>query len=221
MKKLFNQNLYFFIPWFIFLIILLLPLILESKTAVHIFINNHHSSVSDGFFKYITHLGGGLFAVIITVLFLLVSLRKSLFILLTYIGGGLFVQILKRIFFSDALRPVKYLNGIYDLHLIEGVKMRYYLSFPSGHAATAFGLFLCLAVLTKNNAVKLICFFMATLTAFSRVYLSQHFLADIYFGSIIGVTFALFVYRTLFSSGKKWLDLSIPDLLKSGYHAKK
>ena len=116
------------------------------------------------------------------------------------------MQILKRIFFTEALRPVKLLDGVYDLYLIEGVKMRYYLSFPSGHAATAFGLFLCFAIIVKSNLIKFICFLLAAMTAFSRIYLSQHFLEDVYFGSLIGVTFALFFYRILFSSGKKWLD---------------
>ncbi len=220
LKKLIRQNLYFFIPWFLLLTVTLFPLILKSRISVHMFINRHHSDISDGFFKYITHLGGGLFTVIICVLFLMVSLRKSLFVFLTCIGGGLVVQIMKRLFFPHSLRPVKYLAGICELHLVEGVKIRSYFSFPSGHAATAFGLFLCLAVLTKNNTVKLICFIMAALVAFSRVYLSQHFLIDIYFGSVIGVVMGVCVYLLLFSSKKKWLDSSIKDYLRRGYHEK-
>jgi membrane-associated phospholipid phosphatase len=221
LKELIRRNLYFLVPWLALLIISLFPLVLTSRISVQVFINRHHSDISDGFIKYITHLGDGLFAAIISILFLLISFRKALFIFLTYAGGGLFVQIIKRIFFPHALRPVKYLEGIYEFDLVNGVKIRSYLSFPSGHAATAFGLFLCLAVLTKNNPVKLICFIMASLVAFSRVYLSQHFLIDIYFGSIIGVAFAMLFYRVLFSSRKKWLDRSILDYVKSGGHAKK
>jgi membrane-associated phospholipid phosphatase len=220
LKKLIRQNLYFFVPWFLILTVTLLPLVLESRISVHMCINRHHSEISDGFFKYITHLGGGLFTVVICVLFLTVSFRKSLFIFLTYISGGLIVQIMKRILFPHALRPVKYFAGICELHLVEGVKIRSYFSFPSGHAATAFGLFLCLAVLVKNNTVKLICFIMAALVAFSRVYLSQHFLIDIYFGSIIGIVSAVFFCLLLFSSKRKWLDRSLFDYLRRGYHEK-
>jgi membrane-associated phospholipid phosphatase len=220
LKKLIRQNLYFFVPWFLILTVTLFPLVLESRISIHMFINRHHSDISDGFFKYITHLGGGLFTVIVSVLFLSVSFRKSLFIFLTYISGGLIVQIMKRIFFPHALRPVKYFAGISELHLVEGVKIRSYFSFPSGHAATAFGLFLCLAVLTKSNTVKLICFIMATLVAFSRVYLSQHFLIDIYFGSVIGIVSGVFFCLLLFSSKKIWLDRSLYDYLRRGYHEK-
>ena len=220
LKELIQRNLYFFVPYLAFLIILPFPLILESRVSVQSFINQHHSLVSDYFFKYITSLGGGLFVVIISVLFLLVSFRKSLFIFLTFASGGLFVQILKRVFFPGALRPVEFLDGVYELYLIEGVRIRYFFGFPSGHAATAFGLFLCLAILAKSKPVKLIFFIMAALVSFSRVYLSQHFLIDIYFGSMIGVALTLLFYRMLFSSGKKWLDQSIWHYLKSGNHAK-
>ena len=215
LKEVIKKNLYFFIPYFIFLIILLPPLILTSKTDILIYVNQHCKPALDDVFRYLTNLGDGIPALIIAVLFLLVSFRKSLFIFLTFIGGGLFVQILKRIFFSDALRPVKFLDGVYDLYLVEGVKIRSYLSFPSGHAATAFGLFLCLAIIARSNLIKFICFLLAAMIAFSRIYLSQHFLEDVYFGSLIGVTFALFFYRILFSSGKKWLDHHILYYIKA------
>ena len=215
LKEVIKKNLYFFVPYFIFLIILLPPLILTSKTDILIYVNQHCKPALDDAFRYLTNLGDGMLAMIAVVLFLLVSFRKSLFIFLTFAGGGLSIQILKRIFFSDALRPVKFLDGVYDLYLVEGVKIRSYFSFPSGHAATAFGLFLCLAIITRSNLIKLICFLLAAMTAFSRLYLSQHFLEDVYFGSLIGVTFALLFYRILFSSGKKWLDHHILYYIRS------
>jgi len=215
LKEVIKKNLYFFVPYFIFLMILLPLLILASKTDILIYVNQHCKPALDDLFRYLTNLGDGIPALIAAVLFLLVSFRKSLFIFLTFIGGGMFVQILKRMFFSDVLRPVKFLDGVYDLYLVEGVKIRSYLSFPSGHAATAFGLFLCLAIISRSNLIKLICFLLAAMTAFSRVYLSQHFLEDVYFGSLIGVTFALFFYRILFSSGKKWLDHHVLHYVKA------
>lgn len=216
LKEVIKKNLFFFIPYLIFLILLLPLLILTSKTDIHIYVNRYCMPLLDGVFRYLTYLGDGMLALFATLVFLVISFRKSLFIFLTFIGGGLFVQILKRVFFSGAFRPVKFLDGIYDLYLIEGVQMRSYFSFPSGHAATAFGLFLCLAVIARSNLVKFSCFLLAFLTAFSRVYLSQHFLEDIYFGSLIGVLFALLFYRILFSSGKKWLDHHILFNIKAG-----
>jgi membrane-associated phospholipid phosphatase len=215
LKEVIKRNLFFFVPYFIALIILFPLFILASKTEIHVFINQHCIPVLDYIFKYVTSLGDGLFAVLVSILFLLISFRKSLFIFLTFAAGGLFVQILKRLLFHNMLRPVKFFDGLYDLHVIEGVKIRYYMSFPSGHAATAFGLFLCLAVMTKSNLIKSLCFVMASLVAFSRVYLSQHFLIDVYFGSMIGVAFALLFYQMLFSSGKKWLDRDLLYYVKA------
>ncbi len=206
LKEVFKKNLCFFIPYSVLLILFTIPLIMDSKASIHIYINQHHRQSLDFVFRYLTYLGDGWLSLIIAALFLMISIRNSLFVFLTFIGGGLLVQILKRALFSGALRPVKYFDGVYELYLVEGVEMRSYLSFPSGHAATAFGLFLCLAVIARSKTVKLFCFLLAALAAFSRVYLSQHFLVDIYFGSMIGVVFTLLFYRILFSSGKKWLD---------------
>ncbi len=48
-----------------------------------------------------------------------------------------------------------------SLHLVDGVKMLSGRSFPSGHATSAFALFLCLALISTNRYLKLICFFLA------------------------------------------------------------
>jgi membrane-associated phospholipid phosphatase len=44
-----------------------------------------------------------------------------------------------------------------------------------------------LAILTENKTLKMAYFIFASLAAFSRVYLSQHFLMDAMAGSIIGI----------------------------------
>jgi membrane-associated phospholipid phosphatase len=49
-----------------------------------------------------------------------------------------------------------------------------------------------------------ISFFLALLVAFSRVYLSQHFLIDITVGSIIGSTGALGFYLLYYRDDRKW-----------------
>jgi membrane-associated phospholipid phosphatase len=55
-------------------------------------------------------------------------------------------------------------------------------------------MFCLLAFYTKNNFLKVIYFLIAFLIAYSRMYLSEHFLKDVYTGSIIGVCSALLVY---------------------------
>ena len=102
------------------------------------------------------------------------------------------VQVGKHLIFPDALRPVAYFKGIHTLHLVDGVVMHAYNSFPSGHSATAFGIFVMLIFLIKNRRLKLLWLAVALLTAFSRVYLSQHFMEDVLAGSLIGTLVMFF-----------------------------
>ena len=145
---------------------------------------------------------------------MLFSFRKSIYILVTYIGTGLFAQILKRLFFSHMVRPVKFFDGMYQLHLVPGVQMYSGHSFPSGHATSAFALFLCLAIIADRKYWSFLFSIIAILVAYSRVYLSQHFLLDVYFGSIIGTAGALILNRYIYHSEKKWMELSIIQLFR-------
>ncbi len=60
-----------------------------------------------------------------------------------------------------------------------------YLSFPSGHAATAFALS-AFALFTKTKKLWPILMVLAFLTAFARVYTGDHWPSDVFTGAIIG-----------------------------------
>lgn len=64
------------------------------------------------------------------------------------------------------------------------------LSFPSGHSANAFA---TATVLSGVSDLGNLPFAVATLVAFSRVYLGQHFLTDVLVGSGIGLAVALLI----------------------------
>ena len=176
-------------PIFIYLLFLLLGgivLILFPKTEIHLFINQYHNPFFDLFFKYLTWLGSG-WSVALLFLLLLIKHKREAVI---YLAGNLLItltiQSLKHFIFNDMLRPVAYFKDIHPLYLIPGETMHLYNSFPSGHSATAFGIFVILIYLTKNQWGKLAWLILAMLIAFSRVYLSQHFMMDILAGSVIG-----------------------------------
>jgi membrane-associated phospholipid phosphatase len=80
-------------------------------------------------------------------------------------------------------------------------------SFPSGHTMTAFALYGLLAFLLTEK--KWIGFFLSLLAigaAISRVYLVQHFLQDIYLGSLMGFSLAVLWYSIQKGWSKEWLD---------------
>jgi membrane-associated phospholipid phosphatase len=203
LRKTLKNNVFFFIPYAIVLLFLVPILLSATKSNLHLSINRFHYGFFDSLFAILTFLGDGWFIIIPAVLLMFISLRHSVFLLTAYFSSGLITQILKRAIFEDVIRPSKLLKDA-DLYLIEGVEMLSGRSFPSGHSTSAFALFLCLALMSKNNWIKLACFFAASLVAFSRVYLSQHFLIDITAGSLIGCLGALVAYQLYYRTDRTW-----------------
>ncbi|MFC1730693.1 phosphatase PAP2 family protein [candidate division KSB1 bacterium] len=215
MRKLIQQNISFLIPYLVFLLISLVFLIIFSKNEIHIYLNQFHCIGCDYFFKYYTFLGNGWFVLIVAIALLFYQYRLSFIIAISTIITGVFVQLLKRLVFDDMLRPVKHFEGIYDLYLIPGINNFSYYSFPSGHTASAFSFFLCLALATRNNSMKFIFFFTALLVGYSRIYLSQHFLIDVYFGSLISVLLTIPIFYFIKKkTGDTWENSLISKRIK-------
>ena len=171
----------------LFLLVTSIILISFSKSEIHLFINRHYSNFFDIFFRVVTTFGEDYFIVGVLILCLLISYRFAFIQLASYSISGLAVQFLKNYIFPTIVRPSLYFKGIYELRFVEGVEMHSHYSFPSGHTATAFALFFCFAVLVQKRWAKLFFIFCAILVGYSRMYLSQHFLIDVYAGSIIAV----------------------------------
>ncbi len=210
MKQLFNKNKYFLIPYLIFLVFSFIIIILYSKAEIHIFINTYHNSISDFFFKYFTNVGDGIVPVFIIILFIFVRYRYAIIHAIGAFSAGLFAQMLKRFIFSDHPRPKNFFENIYQeeysLYLASGVDPANHFSFPSGHSATGFAIFFFFALISKNKAIKGLMFILALLTAYSRVYLSWHFLEDTVAGSFIGVFTVFLTYFYFMKIKNKWID---------------
>jgi membrane-associated phospholipid phosphatase len=212
--KTLKNNAYFLLPYLIILLALIPILFLYSKPEIHLWINQYNSPFCDGLFKYLTFLGDGVFVIVPAIILLFYSLRHFVLLAMAYLSTGLITQVLKRLVFDDIMRPSKYFNDPASLHLIDGVKMLSSKSFPSGHSTSAFAFFLCLALISGNRYIKLLCFAIACLVAFSRVYLSQHFLIDIIAGSMIGTLGTLACYQVLYRNDHKWYAWSLQKLYK-------
>ena len=170
----------------------------------------------DSFFKYVTFLGDGLFAFFVIAVFLFKNVRVSLYIFLSYFGAAIVSSILKHGVYADIYRPhFVFVYFVRDpFKTIDGVNLMGFNSFPSGHALSAFALFFCLIFISKNYLLKVICFCLALLAAYSRVHLFQHWLIDIYVGSIIGISFSMMFYFMFYKSSKfQNLNTTLPQLL--------
>jgi membrane-associated phospholipid phosphatase len=211
MKELFKENRIFLIPWLLIVSATGVLLIFYSKAQIHIFTNQFHTAFADTFFKYITHIGDGVFIALMFIALLFVKYRYAFSFLSGALAASLVTNLIKKVFLDDVYRPSMYfqLFETYKLHLVEGVKLREYYSFPSGHSATAFNLFFMLALLVKNRWLKFIFLIIAMVVGYSRVYLSQHFLIDVVAGSVVGVVSIYVAFYYFSKSPKGWLDQSI------------
>ena len=173
------------------------------KLELHLMLNTCHTAIADTFFKYYTLLAEWPLYVLALLPVFWKKSRMTLFFAISELSSGAVLQTLKRLFEAD--RPVSVFANYPDvtLPLVQGVDMHHSNSFPSGHASTFFVFFTCCALLLayyyqqRANAGKpcsqllitlsmLSLLFLAALGAYSRIYLSQHFMEDICVGSIIG-----------------------------------
>jgi membrane-associated phospholipid phosphatase len=163
------------------------------KIQTHLMLNGYHTPVLDTFFKYTTKLGEE-FPIYLGVVLLIFNRRNGLLVLL---GQGLtciFTQALKYAFAHP--RPATFFKemGVALPDTVDGVKLHTaFNSFPSGHTSSAFALFTCLALITPRKWAPL-WMTAAWVVAYSRIYLSQHFLEDTLLGSFIGMVSSCAVY---------------------------
>lgn len=215
MKQLIFRNRYFLIPQLLFLLVGAVLLLVFPKTELHIQINQLHSSLFDVFFKTITYLGSGFIYIPVFLILFNKELKWLIFYLISISGSNVLLLLFKRVIFADVNRPINFspLAENYQLHLVEGVDMHRFHSFPSGHTTTAFTVFFFLAILSRKNTSKFILFVLALLTAYSRVYLSQHFFEDIVAGSVLGTGTVLFSYYLLIYWQKDWMNTNFKQYI--------
>ena len=165
--------------------------------------------------KYWTWLGSGLFVVITGILFLFNRIRDGIFILSGFLLSSLVVQILKHVFFPGILRPKLYFSELgISPRILDGISLHSHYSFPSGHSTSGFFLFFVLIMLYQKPGGRIIFFILAIGVGFSRIYLWQHFPADVLAGSLIGVLTALSLYPVFMNFKAPWLDKSLLKLFK-------
>ena len=174
-------------------------MLLYDKGTLHLMLCDHHTAIGDVFFPVYTKVAEwGIYIVVVALLFYKVG--WAIFLLGSNLIAGGVGQIIKHI--AHAPRPVTWFAEHcpdVSLPVIEGIPFKEWNSFPSGHTITFFCLFLVLTMVLEEvlqrssltakggliGAAGLFC--LATLGAYSRVYMSMHFVEDVFVGVIIGV----------------------------------
>jgi undecaprenyl-diphosphatase len=182
---------YFYVSSVLILLTSLLLLLSASKADSFISLNSFHSFGLNVFFVNYTFFGDGIFALsLCAFLFYRKQKKLALLILVSYLSSGLVTQVLKNLIYAP--RPRIYFEASqYLFHLDNfGNSGGGSSSFPSGHTTSAFALATVLAVHFRKNYLSIIFFIAAALVGYSRIYLAQHFLADVVTGACIGIVFA-------------------------------
>lgn len=193
------------IPYLLLLTAILVMMYIYPKPELHLMLNSFHSGVLDFFFKFYTLMAEWPLYVLAFLPSLWKRNKMTLFFAMCELTGGTILQILKHTISNP--RPVSVFEDYPDLvlPLVQGVDMHHSNSFPSGHASTFFMFCTCSVIVlayffSRKDALKTLrnqilfdvalvaLLVLAAIGAYSRVYLSQHFLSDVCVGSIIGFT---------------------------------
>ena len=219
LKVLVRNNISILLIYLVFLLTAAFFLLNYGKIQIHLYLNQAvGNDLVNKFFYYITFLGDGLIAVILILFILFYNVRLGICTLLSFLVAAVTTNLIKYGLYDEVVRPWFVFKWIVhsQLNVVEVDDLHIHNSFPSGHATQAFAIFLCLAFYAKSNVNKLLFMALALLTAFSRVYLSQHWLVDITIGSVIGSIVAFLFYWFLISKNKfPSLDVPLLKIRKS------
>ena len=160
---------------------------LWGKNEAFLYLNANLGTIADKVFEYSSYLAEGW--IWIPYFIILVGLFKmdTAFILMNFLISTLLTQFAKNYIFGTAMRPMASGLDASQIHTVPGVDIHTYNSFPSGHTATAFTLFLLTTYLFPNKYALSIGILYALVCAYSRVYLSQHFPLDLAGGILVAL----------------------------------
>ena len=171
-------------------------LMVYGKESSFLVINKYNSPEFDYVFRYWTYFGDGLIWVPLFAYVLLFKRDYFIAVLSALIICTILTQFLKRVVFPDEFRPIVVLTE--KVRIIPGYYANRNNSFPSGHTSTAFTLALLLSFLVKRKFWIYFFPLVAFFVGYSRVYLAQHFVSDVFAGMLIGIVssyLSLLVYQ--------------------------
>jgi membrane-associated phospholipid phosphatase len=158
-----------------------------GRIPVFLFLNTDGGVFIDQFFKWATWGAEGWVWIPFFAIVFGWFKKDAKLIVLNFLLSTLFTQIPKRFIWDSISRPIASGIPLNDIHTVPGVVMHSWNSFPSGHTATAFTLFLLTIYLFPKKWVFAIGAIFALIFAYSRVYLGQHFPMDLGGGILVGV----------------------------------
>jgi membrane-associated phospholipid phosphatase len=179
-------------------------LLINGKENSFLVINKYNSPQFDYVFEYWTYLGDGMIWIPLFIYSLLFKRDYFIAVLSGLIICTVLTQFLKKVVFPDDFRPIVVLTN--KVRVIPGYYINRAHSFPSGHTSTAFTLALLLAFIVRRNFWVYFFPLIAFFVGYSRVYLAQHFVTDVFAGMLTGIVssyLSILIYKKFRQLNKK------------------
>ena len=175
---------------------LLLPLAFAKRGALELPFNLFVAPELFPTFKFITFLGDGWFALVVFGLVGFIAAQKKLYVKAELINFlivsalmGIGIYVFKQLIFPDVTRPIAHFASLPFGWNPDDFSLSFhrFRSFPSGHTASAatYGFFLMRYVQLPYK--RLMLYAAILLVGYSRVFLFQHFVADVFAGVLLGL----------------------------------
>ncbi len=171
-------------------------LLTYGKEYSFLVINHYNSPSLDYVFRFWTFLGDGLIWIPLFAYVLMFKRDYLVAVLAGLIICSILTQFMKNVVFPEDFRPIVVLSD--KVRTIPGYYINRQHSFPSGHTSTAFTLALLMAFIVKRDIWVYFFPLIAFFVGYSRIYLAQHFVTDVFAGMLTGIIsswLALLVYE--------------------------
>lgn len=154
-----------------------------GNTELFLCVNSLRAPYADNLAIAFSALGNGwTFAVVIVIASFLRGWKSALVGVLVFAFSSLVINILKHFIFSGYSRPASSLK----VQTVANEVLHYHNSFPSGHTTTGFAMAFFLAVCFRKSGLNFFLVFLGVGVGWSRMYLGQHWPADVLAGLVTG-----------------------------------
>lgn len=195
LKSIYLRTRVFSNLWFCMMFLGISSHFFVAYDAMSLSINALNTPMADIFFRYITYLGNGNVIFILGVLLWYFNREMGLHCLLGHLLSSAVNSMLKNMVFGKLPRPIEHFwEHVPNLHLVDGVQVNHWYSFPSGHSTSIFMAMMVLSYGMPKPLYQMLFFGIALVAGFSRVYLFQHFLIDVLGGAMVGMVSACAVF---------------------------
>jgi len=179
---------------------LLLPLALAKRGTFELPFNLFVAPELFPIFTIITFMGDGWFALLVFGMVWIIAAQKKLDVkaellnfLIVSALMGIGIYIFKQLIFPDVTRPIAHFTSLPQSWNPNDFSLTFhrFRSFPSGHTASAatYGFFLMRYI--QQPFKRIFLYVAVLLVGYSRVFLFQHFMADVFAGVLLGLVCVL------------------------------